>query len=70
MNGRYLSLPALSISNNYTNLALLKNNCAVYFISASAVSIMEIVLEIFLSNADAKDQKIDVMMTSLPLTTK
>ena len=33
-----------------------------YFISASAVSIIEIVLKIFLSNADDKDQKLDVMM--------
>ena len=70
MNGRYKSLPALSISNNCTNLALFKNNYAVYFISASTVSIIEIVLKISLSNADAKDQKFDVMMTLLPLTLK
>ena len=55
MNGRYQSLPALSMSNNCTNLALLKNNCVVYFISAIAVSIIAIVLKISLSNADAKD---------------
>ena len=66
MNGRYRSLPALPISNNCTDLALLKSNCAVYLISASAVSIIEIVLKIPLSNADAEDQKFQVMMTSLP----
>ena len=71
MNGKYRRLPASSIiSNNCTNLALLKNNCAVYFISASSVSIIEIVLKIFVSNADAKDRKFDVMMSSLPLTLK
>ena len=70
MNGRYRSLPVFSMSNNYTNLALLKNNCAVHFISASAVSIIKIVLKIALSNADVKDQKFEVMMTSLPLTLK
>ena len=53
MNGRYRSLPALSMSNNSTNLALLKNNCVVYFISAIAASIIEVVLKISLSNADA-----------------
>ena len=53
------------MSNNYTNLALLKNNCAVYFIRVSAASITEIVLKISLSNADAKDRKFKVMMTSL-----
>ena len=47
MDGKYQSLPALSISNNCTNLALLKNNCV--------VSIIEIVLKISLSNADAKE---------------
>ena len=45
------------MSNNCTNLALLKKKCAVYFISACAVSIIEIVFKISLSNADAKDQK-------------
>ena len=70
MNGRYRSLPAFLISNNCTNLALLKNNCAVNFISASAVSIIKIILKISLSNADPKDQKFDVMMTLLPLTLK
>ena len=55
------------MSNNCTNLALLKNNCVVCFISASAVSIIEIVLKISLSNADAKDRKFEVIMTSLPL---
>ena len=70
MNGRYRSLPALSISNNRTYLALLKNNYVVYFISASFVSIIEIVLKISLANADAKDRKFDVMMTSLLLTLK
>ena len=58
----------LTIRNNCTNLVLLINSCAVYFISASAVSIIEIVLKISLSNADAKDRKFDVMMISLPLT--
>ena len=70
MNGRYQSLPAFLTSNNCTNLALLKNNCAVYFISASAVPIIEIILKIFLSIADAKDQKFGVIMTSLLLTLK
>ena len=70
MDGRYQRLPEFSISNNCTNLALLKNNCAVYFISASAVSIIEIVLKISLSNANAKDRKFDIIMTSLPLTLK
>ena len=72
MNGKYRSLPALPMSNNCTNLALLKSNCAVYFISASAVSIKEIkiFLKIFLSNADAEDQKFEVMMTLLSLTFK
>ena len=55
MNGRYQSLPAFSMSKNCTNLAFLPNNCVVYFISTSAVSIIEIVLKISLSNADAKD---------------
>ena len=72
--GRYQSLPALSIfviymylmSNNCTNLTLLKNNSVVYFISASAVPIIEIVLKISLSNTDAKDEKFKVMMTLLP----
>ena len=59
MNDRYRSLPALSISNNCINLALLKNNCVAYFISANAVSIIEIVLKISLSNANAKDRKFD-----------
>ena len=67
MNGRYQILPALSMSNNCTNLAFLKNNCVVYFISAIAVPI---VLKISLSNADAKDGKFEAMMTSLPLTLK
>ena len=58
------------MSNNCTNLALLKNNCAVYFISACAVSIIKIVLKISLSNADAEDQKFEVMMTSLSLILK
>ena len=60
------------MSNNFTKLGLLKNNCVVYFISAGAVSIIEIhvVFKISLSNADANDQKFDVMMTSLPLTLK
>ena len=70
MNGRYRSLPALSISNNCTNLALLKNNCVVYFTCVSAVPIIVIVLKISLSNADAKDRKFEVMTTSLPLTLK
>ena len=55
MNDRYRSLPALSMSNNCTNLALLRNNFVVYFVSTSAVSIIEIVLKISLSNADVKD---------------
>ena len=58
------------MSNNCTNLALLKNNCAVYFISASAASIIKIVLKISLSNADVEDQKFKLMMTSLPFTLK
>ena len=62
MNGTYRSLPALPMSNNCTNLALLKNNCAVYFISASAVSIIEIVLKISLSNTNAKDRKFEVFI--------
>ena len=40
MNGRYQSLPGLPMRNNCTNLALLKNNCAVFFVSTSAVSII------------------------------
>ena len=55
MSGRYRSLPALSMSNNCTNFALLKNNCIVYIISAIAVSIIKIVLKLSLSNAGAKD---------------
>ena len=35
------------MSNNCTNLALLKSNYTVYFIRASALSIIEIVLKIF-----------------------
>ena len=70
MNGRYRSLSALTMSNNCTNLALLKNNCAVYFISTSAASIIKIVLKISLSNADPEERKFEVMMTSLPLTLK
>ena len=70
LNDGYRSLPVFLISNDCINLALLKNNCAMYFISASAVSIIEIILKIFFSNADAKDRKFDVMMTSLPLTLK
>ena len=70
MNGRYRSLPLLLMSSNCTNLAPLKNNCAVYFISASAASIIEIVLKISLSNADVEDSKFEVMMISLPLTLK
>ena len=70
MNSTYRSLPALPISNNCTNLAFLRNNCAVYFISGSATSIIEIVLKISLTNADAEDRKFEVMMTSLPLTLK
>ena len=70
MNGKYRSLLALPTSNNCTDLALLKNNCAVYFISACAVLITEIALKISLSNADAEDRKFEVMMTSLPLTLK
>ena len=62
MNGKYQSLPALSMSNNCTNLALLKNNCVAYFICPSAVSIIELVLKISLSNADAKDRKFEVMV--------
>ena len=58
------------MSNNCTNLALLKNNCAVYFISTSAASIIKIVLKISLSNADREERKFEVMMTSLPLTLK
>ena len=54
------------MSNNCTNLALLKNNYAVYFISASAVLLIEIVLKISLSNAHAEDRKFEVMMTSMP----
>ena len=50
--------------------SLLKNNCAVYFISASAASIIEIVLKISLSNADVEDRKIEILMTSLPWTLK
>ena len=68
MNVRYQSLPTLPRSNNCTNLALLKNNCIAYFISASALSIIEIVLKISLSNAVAEDRKFEVMITSLPLT--
>ena len=68
--GRYRSLPALPMSNNCTNLVPLKNNCAVYFISANAVSIIEIVLKNFSSNADAENRKFEVIMTSLPLTLK
>ena len=56
------------MSNNCTNLALLKNNCAVYSFSASAVSVIERVLKISLSNANAEDRKFEVTMTSLPLT--
>ena len=70
MNGRYRSLPLLLMSSNCTNLASLKNNCAVYFISASAASIIEIVLKISLSNADVEDSKFEVMMISLSLTLK
>ena len=60
------------MSNNFTKLGLLKNNCVVYFISAGALSIIEIhvVFKISLSNADANNQKFVVMMTSLPLTLK
>ena len=60
------------MSNNFTKLALLKSNCVVYFISAGAVSIIEIhvVFKISLLNADANDQKFDIIMTSLPLTLK
>ena len=60
------------MSNNFTKLGLLKNNCVVYFIGAGALSIIEIhvVFKISLSNADANNQKFDVMMTSLPLTLK
>ena len=58
------------MSNNCTNLALLKNNCAVYFNSTSATSIIKIVLKISLSNADPEERKFEVMMTSLPLTLK
>ena len=47
---------------------MLKNNCAMYFISASAASIIEIVLKMSLLSADAEDQKFEVMMTLLPLT--
>ena len=46
------------MSYNCTNLGLLKNNCAVYFISASVMSI--IVLKMSLSNADAEDRKFEV----------
>ena len=70
MNDRYQSLPVLLMSNNCTNLALLKNNCAVYFISTSAASIVEIVLKISLSNADVEDREFVVIMISLPLTLK
>ena len=42
MNGKYQSLVALPMSNNCTDLALLKNNCAVYFIMASVVLIIKI----------------------------
>ena len=70
MNGKYRGLPAFSMSNNYTNLALLKNNFAVYFISTSAVSIIKIILKISLSNADIKSRKFEVMMALLPLTLK
>ena len=38
MNGRYWSLPALPIITNCTKLLPLKNNCAVYFIVASAAN--------------------------------
>ena len=70
MNGRYRRLPVLPKSNNCTNLALLKNNFAVYFTSASPVLIIEIVLKISLLSADAEDRKFEVMITSLPLTLK
>ena len=70
MNGRYQRLPALPMSNNCSDSALLRNNCAVYFICASAASILELVLKISLLNADAEDQKFEVMVTLLPLTLK
>ena len=70
MNGRHRSLTALPVNNNCTNLALLKNNFAFYFISASAMSIIKLALKIFLSNVDAKDQKFEVMINSQPLTLK
>ena len=60
---RYQSLPALPISNNYINLALLKNNCTLYFISASAVSIIKIVLKISYQISDADNRKFEVKMT-------
>ena len=56
---RYQSLPALPMSNNYINLAFLKNNCTLYFISASVVSIIKIVLKI----SDADNRKFKVKMT-------
>ena len=70
MNVKYRSLPALPTSNNCTNLALLKTNCAMYFISTSAASIIETVLKISLSNTDVEDRKFEVVMTLLPLTLK
>ena len=38
-----LIIPAMSIKNICTDLALLKNNCDMYFIMASAVPIIKVV---------------------------
>ena len=70
MNGKYRSLPALSMSNNCTNLPLLKKKlCCVFYQRKCCINNRNS-FEISLSNADAEDQKFDVIMTSLSLTLK